>query len=162
MPLPSFPPKSDAYRSTDRGDARRRSSPPKAVRGSRDSTPSQSPSKEPYRFLGPHSQALTEIPPEAQAFRNFADGGYVAADAAAALSATDAAAKERLRQLDADNGAALFGDSVDTPLVSRTNELKLTATRQTSDGTTRNIYEGLYSSVNTAQTDRKQECSLLD
>ncbi|KAL8916896.1 MAG: hypothetical protein Q9172_006060 [Xanthocarpia lactea] len=145
-----------------RGAPRRRSSPPKAVHSSRNSTPSQSPSKEPYRFLSPHSQALMEIPPEAQAFRNFADGGYVAADAAAALSATDAAAKERLRQLDADNGAALFGGSVESQLVSRTNELKLTATRQTRDGTTRNIYEGLYSSVNTAQTDRKQECSLLD
>lgn len=111
-----------------------------------------------------------ELTPEAQPFRDFADGGHVAADAAAASSAADAAAKERHRQLDADNHTALFGngngngngDLIDTSLVPRTNELRLTASRQTRDGTIRNIYEGSYSRLVGAQTGKKQEPSLLD
>ncbi|KAL8785977.1 MAG: hypothetical protein Q9213_003053 [Squamulea squamosa] len=162
MALPSFAANSDTYRSTSRGSPCRRSSPSKTPQGSPTKAPLQSPSKEPYRFLGPHSQALMELTPEAQPFRDFAAGGHVAADAAAAINAADVAAKERLRQLDEDNETALFGDLIDTSLVSRTNELTLTATRHTRDGTTRNIYEGLYSSLATAQTGKKQEFSLLD
>lgn len=95
--------------------------------------------------------------PEAQPFREFAAGGYIQADAAAA----EAAAKERLRQLDEENEAALFGDAVgtSTSLTARTNEMRLTATRQTIDGTTRKTFEGVYTNP---KPDRKQEPSLLD
>lgn len=103
-----------------------------------------------------------ELTPEAQAFRDFADGGYVEADAAAAVTAADAAAKERLQQLDEDNEAALFGDLIDVSLTSRTNELKLTASRQTREGTTRHIYEGLYSIVREKSKVGNEEPSLLD
>lgn len=107
-----------------------------------------------------------ELTPEAQAFRDFADGGYVAADAAAANSAADVAAKERQRKLDADNHAALFGndegDLMTTSLVPRTNELRLTTSRQVRDGTIRNVYEGSYSSLVAGPSGKKQEPSLLD
>ncbi|KAL8853494.1 MAG: hypothetical protein Q9221_001653 [Calogaya cf. arnoldii] len=163
MALPAFPLNSDAYRSKSRGGPRGRSSSTKPTNGSPGKTPSQSPT-EAYRFLGAHSEALMELTPEAQAFRDFADGGYVAADAAAATSAAEIAAKERMQMLDADNHNALFGpgDLIDTSLASRTNELKLTSTRQARDGTTRNVYEGSYSSLAAAQTNQKQEPSLLD
>ncbi|KAL8813625.1 MAG: hypothetical protein Q9200_000107 [Gallowayella weberi] len=97
-----------------------------------------------------------------QPFRDFAAGGYVEADAAAVMATADIAAKERLRQLDEENEAALFGDLIDTSLTPRTNELKLTATRQTKDGTRRNIYEGLYSSSGGKSDVSNQEPSLLD
>ncbi|KAL8683219.1 MAG: hypothetical protein Q9186_000831 [Xanthomendoza sp. 1 TL-2023] len=131
-------------------------------RDSATKTPSVSPSKTPYRYSGPHSQALMELTPEGQPFRDFAAGGYVEADAAAIVTTAEIADKERLRQLDEVNEAALFGDLIDTSLTPRTNELKLTATRQTRDGTTRNIYEGLYSSSGGKSDVSLQEPSLLD
>ncbi|KAL8732836.1 MAG: hypothetical protein Q9166_002437 [cf. Caloplaca sp. 2 TL-2023] len=139
-----------------------RSSPSKTPRGSPTKAPLLSPTQRGYRFLGPHSQALMEMTPEAQPFRDFAAGGYVEADAAAASTAGNAAAKERLRQLDEDNQIALFGDLIDTLLVPRTDELKLTASRQARDGTTRNIYEGLYSSLSVGSSVSNQGVSLLD
>ncbi|CAL8578209.1 hypothetical protein XPA_004006 [Xanthoria parietina] len=166
MPIPSFPSNSDAYRSKKGDGSRGRSSPTKGARGSPGQTPSQSPPKEAYRFSGGHSQALMELTPEAQAFRDFADGGYVAADAAAANSAADAAAKERHRKLDADNHAALFGndegDLITTSLVPRTNEMRLTTSRQARDGTIRNVYEGSYRSLVAGPSGKKQQPSLLD
>ncbi|KAL8698874.1 MAG: hypothetical protein Q9224_001651 [Gallowayella concinna] len=115
-----------------------------------------------FQIFRPHSQALMELTPEGQPFRDFAAGGYVEADAAAIVTTAEIADKERLRQLDEVNEAALFGDLIDTSLTPRTNELKLTATRQTRDGTTRNIYEGLYSSSGGKSDVSLQEPSLLD
>lgn len=101
--------------------------------------------------------------PEAQAFRDFAAGGHVQADAAAIATANDLAAKERLRQLDEENAAMLFGDPFqDTALANKTNELKLTGTRETKDGVVRNKYEGFYSMPAVAEKSRLQEPSLLD
>ena len=109
-----------------------------------------------------------ELTPEAQPFRDFADGGHLAADAAAASRAADAAAKERHSRLDAENHTALFGNSsgiddlIDTSLIPRTNELKLAGTRQARDGTIRNTYEGSYSSLVPTQTRTTQKFSLID
>ncbi|KAL9037151.1 MAG: hypothetical protein Q9180_003883 [Flavoplaca navasiana] len=168
MPLPAFPSNNDAYRSKNRSGPHDRISPTKAVHDSSSKRSSQSPIKEDYRFLRAHSPALMELTPEAQPFRDFADGGHVAADAAAASRAADAAAKERHSRLDAENHTALFGNSsgiddlIDTSLTPRTNELKLAGTRQARDGTIRNTYEGSYSSPVATQTCKTQEFSLID
>lgn len=109
-----------------------------------------------------HPQVLIDLTPEAQAYREFAAGGHIQADAATAAVAREAAAKEQLRQLDEENAAALFGDPVDTGLAAGTNELRLTATRQMNDGTVRNSYEGVYRTPNVGSSSWKQEPSLLD
>ncbi|KAL8763723.1 MAG: hypothetical protein Q9184_000515 [Pyrenodesmia sp. 2 TL-2023] len=110
-----------------------------------------------------HPQDLVDMTPEAQAFRDFAAGGHVQADAAVIATANDLAAKERLRQLDEENAAMLFGDPFQDPaLADKTNKLKLTGTRETKDGVVRNKYEGFYSMPAVAEKSRLQEPSLLD
>lgn len=132
-----------------RGRAHTRGSPPKNA--------STSPIKHPAQ----HPQDLVDLTPQAQAFRDFATGGHIQADAAAIALANEAAAKERLRQLDEENTTMLFGESADTALVSKTNELTLTGTKQGRDGVIRNTYEGFYN-VPEVEVSKLREPSLLD
>ncbi|KAL8694696.1 MAG: hypothetical protein Q9218_000707 [Villophora microphyllina] len=152
----------NSFQGATRGRSHARSSPSKTPRGSPTKRPLQPSIKPQSRSPTKHPQVLVDLTPEAQAFREFAAGGHVQADAAAIAAANEAAAKEQLRRLDEENAAALFGDPVDTSLAARTNKLKLTATRQTTDGTTRNTYEGIYNNPNAGSSSHKQEPSLLD
>ncbi|KAI4170520.1 MAG: hypothetical protein LQ343_004897 [Gyalolechia ehrenbergii] len=124
-------------------------------------TPAKTPRGSPTKTLTISPISLVDTSPAAQGFRDFAAGGYIQADEAA----IEAAAKERLRRLDEENEALLFGDDhpdVDTVLTSRTNELKLTGTRQATDGTVRNTYEGFLTIPKAGESSGKQGPSLLD
>ncbi|KAL8738285.1 MAG: hypothetical protein Q9181_000920 [Wetmoreana brouardii] len=135
--------------------------PPKATLASH-FAPLQSPfTPRPYT-PAQHPQVIIQSTPGAQAFRDFAAGGHTKADAASIAAAKEVAAKELLRQLDEENEVALFGDLADTFLSASTNELKLTATRQTTDGTVRKTFEGVYRSPDRGSNSRMQEPSLLD
>ncbi|KAL8997363.1 MAG: hypothetical protein Q9169_003345 [Polycauliona sp. 2 TL-2023] len=137
----------DAYRSPGR------KSPTKKAPGSPRKSLSSSPTKE------PHSETLKYLTPEAQPFRDFAEGGHVA---------KDLAVKQRHQQLNAAKHTALVGkdsgvgDLIDTSLVPRTNELTLVATRHEKDGTSRNLFQGTYSNPFAEGSGKKQESSLLD
>ncbi|KAL8672982.1 MAG: hypothetical protein Q9168_002576 [Polycauliona sp. 1 TL-2023] len=94
-----------------RGESRGRSSPTKKAHSPRKNA-SSSPIKE------PHSETLMALTPEAQPFRDFAGGGYVAADA-------DVAAKQRRQQqMAAETHTARFGSDngmgelIDTSLLA--------------------------------------------
>ncbi|KAL8901018.1 MAG: hypothetical protein Q9207_005411 [Kuettlingeria erythrocarpa] len=149
-----------------RGDSRGRArSPTKTPRGSptKTNTVTLSPIRRSSASPSKHPQDLVDMTPEAQAFRDFAAGGHVQADAAAIATANELAAKERLRQLDEENAAMLFGDPFqDTALADKTNKLKLTGSRETKDGAVRNKYEGFYSMPTVAEKSKLQEPSLLD
>ncbi|KAI4288743.1 MAG: hypothetical protein L6R35_001997 [Caloplaca aegaea] len=105
---------------------------------------------------------LIATTPLAQGYRDFAAGGH-----------NDLAAQERLRRLDEENAAMLFGegegevegddDTAAAVLASRTNELTLTGTRQARDGGVRNTYRGFFS-VTPGQDGKGKglEKSLLD
>ncbi|KAL8696250.1 MAG: hypothetical protein Q9201_007753 [Fulgogasparrea decipioides] len=177
IPLPPAPLRSPGNipRGGTQGRARGRSSPNKTPRGSpikglpgkppRGSptkAPLQSPSTPRPHTPSQHPQVIVQSTPGAQAFRDFAAGGHTKADAASIAAAKEAAAKELLRQLDEENEAALFGDPADTFLSASTNELKLTVTRQTTDGTVRKIFEGVYRSPDRGSNSGTQEPSLLD
>ncbi|KAL8665126.1 MAG: hypothetical protein Q9202_002526 [Teloschistes flavicans] len=125
------------------------------------SVANRSPIKSHSRSPAKHSQLLIDLAPEGRAFRDFAAGGHIQADAAAMAAAKEAAAKEQLRQLDEENAAALFGEAVDITLTARTNGLVLTGSRQMKDGTTRNTYQGTYK-PDVGSSPWKQEPSLLD
>lgn len=160
-PVDFTPSRHPSYENTSpvRGRTCSRGSASKTPRGSPIKTPIQSPIKRTSGSPAQHPQDLVDLTPEAQRFRDFAAGGYIQADAAA----VEAAAKERLRQLDEENAAYLFGDPVvDTMLTPRTNELKLMGTRQAMGGTVRNTYEGFFSIPKSRASTSKQEPSLLD
>ena len=107
-----------------------------------------------------HPQDLIDLTPEAQPFRDFAAGGVVQADAAVVAAANEASKQEELRKWSQETEAALFGDPfVDTSLATRTNDMTLIDSRQASDGTIRNTWQGKY---NSTKPGRKQERSLLD
>lgn len=138
------------------------------TQGLSNKTPRTSPTKTPV--VSPVSR-LSQSPtrfdlidtssPTAQGFRDFAAGGYIQADAAA----VEAAANERRRQLDEEQEALLFGTGepvVDTALASKTNELRLTSSRQAVDGTVRNTYEGFFTIPKAGENSSKQCPSLLD
>ncbi|KAL8945072.1 MAG: hypothetical protein Q9216_000056 [Gyalolechia sp. 2 TL-2023] len=126
-------------------------------------SPSRTPRSSPTKHPTASPTGVVNTSPTAQRFRDFAAGGYLQADAAA----IEAAAKERLRRLDEENAALLFGDGhpsvvVDTALTSRTNELRLTGTRQAEDGTVRNTYEGFFTIQKAGESAVKHVPSLLD
>lgn len=109
-----------------------------------------------------HPQDLIDLSPEAQGYRDFAAGGHKEADAAALAMANEAAAKERLRQLDEENAALLFGGPLESSaLLNATNELTLTSTKQGKDGVVRNTYEGFFKAPE-IKTSKLAEPSLLD
>ncbi|KAL8716321.1 MAG: hypothetical protein Q9220_000226 [cf. Caloplaca sp. 1 TL-2023] len=66
-----------------------------------------------------------DMTPETQAFWEFAAGGHIQSDAAAAAESAEATAEEYRRRLDAENEASLFGSPVGEVLVPRTNQLNL-------------------------------------
>ncbi|KAL9596270.1 MAG: hypothetical protein Q9219_005900 [cf. Caloplaca sp. 3 TL-2023] len=161
--LPPLPVPTHENISPVRGRSRTRyGSPTKKPRGSPTKTPTHSPIKRTTTnaLAMAHPQELIDMTPAVQGFRDFAAGGYLQADAAA----NEAAAKERLRRLDEENAALLFGDPVvDAVLAPRTNELKLTGTKQGMDGRVRNVYEGFFAPPKDVWAGSKmQEPSLLD
>ncbi|KAL8954087.1 MAG: hypothetical protein Q9222_000066 [Ikaeria aurantiellina] len=163
VPSESLPFYNDAASGTYRGRSKGPQSLSKSPRKSPTKASSQSPSKASSGPVAQHPQELIDMTPEAQAFRNFAAGGYIQADAAAAAESAEAIAEEYRRRLDEENEAALFGDAVGEVLVPRTNQLNLIGTRQTVDGTTRNRYGGTFSNPSVGSRQRKQEqMSLLD
>ncbi|KAL9022269.1 MAG: hypothetical protein Q9185_000511 [Variospora sp. 1 TL-2023] len=140
------PPREDTTRG--RTTDIRRSSPPKQQQQQqqqhrqRQQPSSNSPPKRLSSSSQPHPQELIATTPLAQGYRDFA-------------AANDVAAQERLRRLDEENAAMLFGegegevegddDTAAAVLASRTNELTLTGTRQARDGGVRNTYRGFFS-----------------
>ncbi|KAL8843320.1 MAG: hypothetical protein Q9170_000178 [Blastenia crenularia] len=140
-----------SHENTSRVRGRSRGSPIKVQAHSPVKRTTTSPTK-------PHPQDLIDMTPEAQPYRDFAAGGYAQADA----TMNEKLAKERLRQLDEENLALLFSDPAETTLTPKTNELKLTGTKQAADGTVRNIYSGFFSASKAGGSERKQERHLLD
>ena len=102
--------------------------------------------KEPenYPALLP-SRFLDELMPNAQAFRDFATGGHVKADAdLLSLDSVDKAEPEELLLDFGEDEVQSFSDPVDTVLRSRTNDLTLVSSKETQDGTSRNRFEGYF------------------
>lgn len=96
-----------------------------------------------------------------QAYREFAAGGHIQADANTTAIAKELTAQQELQRLDEENAAALFGSNADDAPPTETGEAKLVRSRQTADGTTRNTWATIHRSQG-RQSSKPQEPSLLD
>ncbi|KAL9044556.1 MAG: hypothetical protein Q9214_002315, partial [Letrouitia sp. 1 TL-2023] len=101
------------------------------------------------------------IDPRVQAYREFAAGGHVQADANVIAIGKELTAQQELQRLDEENAAALFGSNADDAPLTGTDETTLIKSRQTADGTTRNTWTTIHRSQGRPGS-KLQEPSLLD
>lgn len=108
-----------------------------------------------------HSRGPKSYLAEVQAYREFAAGGHVQADADITAIAKELTAQQELQRLDEENAAALFGLNADDVPPTGTDEPTLIKSRQTADGTIRNTWTTIHRSQGHPSS-KPQEPSLLD
>ena len=128
---------------------------------------------EPHTAPPPPGPDLSTAPPNRKstkkkqsdskkAIREYANGGHVEHDKNLAKMAGQQAHKSRLKQLDDENAASLFGSHDDEKLAKGVSEMTLVRTKDGKNGGKRGVWEGTYRSPPRAEEKRPHESSLLD